>query len=95
MIDRLDADDPVLFTMSISISFFRPDTDGIIVAVEPLEPRRIHALIAVGHGRLQHETFILVRNSWGDDWGIKGYGWVATRYLKPRLLRAATMLGEL
>lgn len=95
MIARLDADDPVLFTMSISKSFFKPGPGGVIDAHEPLEPRRVHALIAVGHGRRQQMTFVLVRNSWGEAWGTEGYGWVAVSYLKPRLLRAATMAGGL
>ena len=95
MIDRLDADAPVLFTMSVSTSFFRPDRDGIIAAVEPLEPKRVHALVAVGHGRRGRDRFVLVRNSWGETWGIEGYGWVATGYLEPRLLQAAVMAGEL
>ena len=95
IIDRLDADDPVLFTMSVSTSFFKPGPGGVIDATEPLEPKRVHALIAVRHGHRQQETFVLVRNSWGEAWGIEGYGWLATSYLKPRLLRAATMAGEL
>src|SRR5439155_18607472 len=95
MIACLDAGDPVLFTMSISRSFFRPSPGGTVDATEPLEPKRVHALIAVGHGHRQQETFVLVRNSWGEAWGTAGYGWIAASYLKPRLLRVATMAGEL
>jgi Papain family cysteine protease len=95
IIDRLDANDPVLFTMSVSTSFFRHGPGGVIAAVEPLEPKRVHALVAVGHGHRQQDVFVLVRNSWGQAWGVDGYGWVATSYLKSRLLRVATMAGEL
>jgi Zn-dependent peptidase ImmA (M78 family) len=95
MIDCLEADDPVLFTMSVSTSFFKPGPGGVIDAAEPLEPKRVHALIAVGHGHRQQEIFVIVRNSWGEPWGVEGYAWLATSYLKPRLLRAATMAGEL
>ena len=94
MIAALNADDPVLFTMSISKSFFNPRSDGVIDATEPLEPKRIHALVAVGHGHRQRETFVLARNSWGEDWGMEGHGWVAADYLRPRLRRAAIMGGD-
>src|SRR5262252_3224721 len=94
IIQCLNANYPVLFTMSISTSFYSPGAGGIIAAAEPVEPKRVHALIAVGHGHSQQSTFVLVRNSWGEAWGIEGYGWIATRYLRPRLLSAATMAGE-
>lgn len=74
VIERLDAGDPVLFTMSVSSSFFTPGSDGVIAAVEAIEPARIHALVAVGHGHRQKEVFILVRNSWGEAWELQGYG---------------------
>jgi hypothetical protein len=92
----IDADHPVVFTTSISQGFFRPGSGGIIDAAEPLEPKRVHALIAVGYGhRHKNDRFVLARNSWGEAWGTEGYGWIATNYLRPRLLRAATMAGEL
>jgi hypothetical protein len=95
MIARIHADEPVLFTMSISTAFFRPDSDGVVASSEPLQPRRVHALVAVGHGHRGGDCFLLVRNSWGEAWGLKGHAWVETSYLKPRLLRAATMAGDL
>lgn len=95
IIDELDADRPVLFTMSVSRSFFTPDSDGVVAAVEPLEPKRVHALVAVGHGRRRADRFILIRNSWGVSWGMAGHAWMDVNYLDPRLKRAAIMTGEL
>jgi hypothetical protein len=95
IIERLDADEPVLFTVSISPAFFRPDTDGVVASGEPVQPKRVHALVAVGHGHRGADRFVLVRNSWGAAWGLNGHAWIAVGYLKPRLLRAATMAGDL
>jgi hypothetical protein len=94
MTARIDADQPVLFTMSISTAFFRPDSHGIVASAEPLQSRRVHALVAVGLGHRGADRFVLVRNSWGEAWGLNGHAWVETNYLKPRLLRAATMGGD-
>jgi hypothetical protein len=37
----------------------------------------MHAVLAVGYGELPSgELVILVRNSWGDEWGDAGHGWI-------------------
>lgn len=95
LIECLDADEPVLFTMSISQSFYCPEPDGLVAAVEPCEPKRVHAVIAVGHGKHVDEPIILVRNSWGAARGLNGHGWLTRTSLAPRLLAAATMSGDI
>jgi hypothetical protein len=50
VIDQLNAGFPVLMTMTLSDAFYHPDGDGVIEANEPADPKRRHAVVAVGHG---------------------------------------------
>jgi hypothetical protein len=95
IVAELDRNRPVLFTMSLSRSFFYAPADRVVSASEPLEPKRVHALVAVGYGLRRADRFILIRNSWGEGWALNGHAWLDVAYLEPRLLVAATMAGEL
>lgn len=94
VIDQITANNPVLITMTLSDAFFRPDANGIVERDEPVDHKRRHAIIAVGYGDRGNDRFVLVRNSWGVDWGLKGHAWVAIDYLAPRLSGAAIMTTE-
>ena len=39
-----------------------------------------HAMLAVGYSRRSRR--ILARNSWGANWGIKGYAWLPYEYME-------------
>ena len=94
IIDQLDAGTPVLITMTLSDAFYRPDLDGVVERDEPTDPKRHHAVVAVGHGGRGADGFVLIRNSWGEAWSLNGHAWIAVDYLKPRLTGAAIMTTE-
>jgi C1A family cysteine protease len=94
VIDQLNAGRPVLITMTLSDAFYRPNAEGAIEKSEPIDAMRRHAVVAVGYGERGSTRFVLIRNSWGDAWGLNGYAWVAVDYLTARLTGAAIMTTE-
>lgn len=81
---------PVVLTMRISPSFFRPSTEGIITGSVAELPVNSHAVVAVGYGKTLQSLVVLIRNSWGERWGLLGHAWVTEEYLGPRLMNIGT-----
>lgn len=96
VIKELDCGRPVLLLLRLSAAFFAPRRDGVVDPApgEVPEQDRRHAVIAVGHGVVEGQTAILVRNSWGDRWADGGYGWLTNAFLGPRLFAAAKLTEE-
>jgi hypothetical protein len=88
--ERLDSGTAVVVVLRINEQFHRPPMDGI-VRFEPIQIRdtNFHCVLAVGYGYLHGEIAILVRNSWGTEWGLSGHVWLTKSYLAPRLRRIA------
>jgi len=96
IIQELDQGRPKIILTMLSRSFFQPTAEGVVdpaIGEQP-EPARRHALIAVGHGIVDKQRAILVRNSWGSGWGVAGYGWLTERFIDPRLYAAANLLED-
>jgi hypothetical protein len=96
VIQELDQGRPVIVLTMLSRAFYQRSPQGVIDPApnEQPEPNRRHAVVAVGHGKIDGQRAVLVRNSWGLSWGDAGYGWLTERFLGPRIFAAATLLEE-
>jgi hypothetical protein len=97
IIKELNEDRPVLTVMTLSSSFDWAQGTAPVSAKsgEAVDQLRRHAVISVGHGAIGKQRAVLVRNSWGEDWGASGYAWLAEDYLAPRLVRIAKLKEDL
>jgi Papain family cysteine protease len=91
---KLNQNAAVILLLMLSASFYQPTADGIVDAApgELPQPQRRHAVVAVGHGTVDGQRAILIRNSWGMKWGKSGYAWLTETFLEPRVFAAATLL---
>jgi hypothetical protein len=51
-----------------------------------------HAVLAVGFGEHQAAgPVLLIRNSWGEGWGLQGHAWIEQSYLADKLIGYSTV----
>ena len=51
---------------------------GIFTDTECSKDMLDHAVLAVGYGKMDNNSYIIVKNSWGTDWGMDGYIYMST-----------------
>jgi C1A family cysteine protease len=93
VIAALDAGAPVVLGLIITDAFFHPDTAGWVVDALPDIERGGHAVLAVGHGKDPPggTDALLIRNSWGDGWGLDGHAWLSRSYVARQLHETAVL----
>lgn len=70
--------------LKLTSEFFDVDpVTGQIIFTTGVLVGQNHAVVAVGHGidLDTNETHILIRNSWGADWGLRGHAWIPAQYV--------------
>jgi C1A family cysteine protease len=74
---------PIIFGISLFNSFDSQRKPGLVPAPTPSEASREshagHAMLCVGYS--DTDKVFIVRNSWGEDWGDKGYCYIPYDYL--------------
>lgn len=76
---------PVVFGFTVYESFEGPDLarTGIMSMPKPNEQTiGGHAVVACGYD--SDKQYMLIRNSWGSDWGQGGYFWMPFKFITPR-----------
>jgi C1A family cysteine protease len=71
---------PIVFGMSVYGSFMSVGSDGIVPL--PTQNEQLyggHSMLIVGYD--DNTQVFIVRNSWGDSWGNKGYCYIPYSYL--------------
>lgn len=81
---------PAVFGFSLYTSFPLEGEGNEIPVPEPGEQLiGGHAMLAVGYDDERmigpDQGAVLVRNSWGQSWGDKGYAWLPYRYIESKL----------
>ena len=79
---------PVAFGFTVFRSMFTPDVEETGIIPFPADNDSVaggHAVVAAGYD--DGKKRVLIRNSWGTEWGEEGYGYMPYEYFERGLTR--------
>lgn len=92
IITSISANAPVILGLIITDAFYRPDELGAVADLASDVERCGHAVLAVGHGiDSRGRPALLIRNSWGESWGLRGHAWLPRAYVERQLHETAIL----
>jgi C1A family cysteine protease len=80
---------PYTFGFTVYTSFMSNDVKktGIMPMPQPGDSvEGGHCVDAVGYALVNNLLYYIVRNSWGEDWGVNGYFYMPTEYMEEKEL---------
>ena len=80
---------PIGLVLKLTESFYKPVTGVIDFSHKVLDGLH-HAVVAIGLGThgATHKPHILIRNTWGTDWGNAGNAWLPFDYVDSHAVKA-------
>jgi hypothetical protein len=82
----------VVLGVTIPRPFYAPASPWVILTDGISRGR--HAVLGVGVGAFQGQRFVLIRNSWGQQWGDLGHAWLDDAFLGQHLEEALVLTSE-
>ena len=79
---------PVVFGFTVYDSFEGNDIAKTGIMPMPAKSESViggHCVVAVGYITIKNVPYIICRNSWGADWGDKGYFYMPAKYIASSL----------
>lgn len=77
--------------ISLPENFYDPEPPWIISG-GPTRGGK-HAVVAIGLGNKNDDYAILIRNSWGIEWGDSGHAWIDSSFIESHLIGAFIITG--
>lgn len=80
----LSSGTPVVFGFDVHESFMSESTAKSGIVIDPPEKEQIvgaHAVVLCGYDDTVDPKHFIVRNSWGDQWGDKGYCYMSQNFV--------------
>lgn len=80
---------PIGLVLKLTESFYKP-VMGVIDFSHKVLDGMHHAVVAIGLGMhgATHKPHILIRNTWGTDWGNAGNAWLPFDYIDSHAVKA-------